>query len=431
MELPLVAAAAAVAALVFGGAYGLIDAALRELGDAWLHAQTEEDSDGARGTAAARLLRTRSRFSAVCLAAQVLGGVAVGAAGIAFWQGHPLSSWWSSASVFVASGLYSAVIVGGGAWARRRAGAWVLTLVMFLRPFSVLLLALAIPLDALRQLIRSRLPERGHEEKQRMTEMGLEEMIEGGRREGGLADEHAELLQNVLEFKNTVAHEVMVPRTRVVAFERAQDLAEVLEIIIKKGHSRYPVYRETADRVAGILYAKDLFSVLRSGESLEGRTVADLARKAVFFATEGQKIGALLREMQVKRVHLAIVVDEFGGTSGILTLEDILEEIVGDIRDEYDRELGPVLQVDSDRYIVDAGISVNDLQDQYKLDLINGHHNGDYDSLGGLLVDVAGHVPSIGDCLELGDYSVTVRDSDAKHVRRVEIRRNENKVVTP
>jgi CBS domain containing-hemolysin-like protein len=130
--------------------------------------------------------------------------------------------------------------------------------------------------------------------------------------------------------------------------------------------------------------------------------------------------------MQRRRIHLALVVDEFGGTSGIVTLEDILEEIVGDIRDEYDKEQTQVLELGSGAYLVDAGISVYDLEDQIGMRLRGDEEEGDYDSVGGLVVDVAGHVPAIGDSLDVGEFRITVRDSDARHVRRVEIRRHES-----
>ena len=230
------------------------------------------------------------------------------------------------------------------------------------------------------------------------------------------------MLRSVLEFRNTVAREIMVPRTQVVAFEVETSIADVLEHVIESGHSRYPVYRGQIDQVEGILYAKDLFQVLRGSQDTSSILLKNIIRKPAFFAAESQKIGVLLREMQRRRSHLAVVVDEFGGAAGIVTLEDIVEEIVGEIQDEHDEEAPLVYERAPGHYFVDAGISVYDLEEQLGEPICED--KSDFDSLGGMLVHLAGEVPAIGESLDAGPYRVVVLDADERRVRRVEMLRS-------
>ncbi|MEM9193362.1 MAG: hemolysin family protein [Myxococcota bacterium] len=402
-----------------GVLFSAIEAGLAALGEDRLRAIAEsEDADAA---IAARVLREHGPLQIRLLAGRILCVAA--AAGLAAYSFRSAETAWApllvALGVGVAYGLLSAAV---DAMVRQRAGRWTLRAVRLLRPFEILTIPFALPLHLLGRFIEREIPEAApDEDAERVAELGIERLIEEGREEGSLAPQHAELLQSVLEFKNTVAREVMVPRTKMVAIELSTTIPEVLSLIVDKGHSRYPVYREKVDQVVGVLYAKDLFSFLRDGEKMENISLADLIRRRVFFAAETQKIGALLREMQARRLHLAVVVDEHGGTAGIVTLEDVLEEIVGDIRDEYDKETSQLLQLEQDRYIVDAGMSVYDLEDQ--LGVTFKAEDGDYDSLGGMLVELAGHVPEVGESMTVGDYKITVRDSDVRHVRRVEIRR--------
>jgi CBS domain containing-hemolysin-like protein len=213
----------------------------------------------------------------------------------------------------------------------------------------------------------------------------------------------------------------MVPRTQVVAFELEKSIDEVLASIMESGHSRYPVYRNHIDHVEGVLYAKDLFQVLRNSSDASTISLASVVRKPVFFAAESQKIGVLLREMQRRRSHMAVVVDEFGGAAGIVTLEDIVEEIVGEIQDEHDEEAPLVYERAPGHYFVDTSISVYDLEEQLGESICED--KSDFDSLGGLLVHLAGQVPVIGETLLAGPYRVVVLDADERRVSRVEMLR--------
>ena len=196
----------------------------------------------------------------------------------------------------------------------------------------------------------------------RLTHTEVEWLVDQGEKAGAIDKEPATMIRNVLDFKNLTAKEVMIPRRRVSSLEASMPLADVLEHVRKDGHSRYPVYRESLDNVVGLLYVKDLFDVVGAGKIAETK-LEDLIRKPVLFLAETQSALSVLREMRSKRLHLAIVSDEFGGTGGIVTLEDIIEEIVGEIRDEYDtEEVAPIQKLAEGRFVADAAIPLGDLE---------------------------------------------------------------------
>jgi CBS domain containing-hemolysin-like protein len=199
----------------------------------------------------------------------------------------------------------------------------------------------------------------------------------------------------------------------------------VIKLIAESGHSRYPVYRGSVDHPLGVLYAKDLFRFIENGGHVEGKLEA-LLRTPVYFAAESQKISSLLRQMQARRTHLTIVVDEYGGTSGMVTLEDIIEEIVGEIRDEHDPEEAPVREISPGRFLARAEVSVHDLSEITGLQLPDGASG--YESLGGMLVDLAGRVPRSGETIAIGDHQLIVRASDDRRVTRVEVVAHERKL---
>ena len=250
----------------------------------------------------------------------------------------------------------------------------------------------------------------------------MEWIVAQGEKAGALEKEPATMIRNVLDFKHLTAREVMVPRRRISAIHAAMPLHQVLEHVIKDGHSRYPVFRESLDNVVGLLYVKDLFDVVRQGKMAEMK-LDDLVRKPVLFVTETQGALSVLREMRGRRLHLAIVTDEFGGMGGIVTLEDIIEEIVGDIRDEYDtEEVAPIQKLAEGRFVADAAIAIADLELHLGKKL---PEDGDFESLGGLIVHRAGRVPEVGATVALDGYKLIVREADETRVVKVEIVRSE------
>jgi len=300
----------------------------------------------------------------------------------------------------------------------KRASRLALPMLLYLQPLLSIMWPFAVPMRILSGFVDRLFPARPDEDPQHVTEIDVEQMIEQGAQHGSIPAQNAELLRSVIEFGDTVVREVMVPRTSMIAIDIDTPLDEVMRLIIEQGHSRYPVYRERIDQIEGMLYAKDLFRLIGNGPRPQGR-LEDLIRRPVVFTAQSQKISVLLRQMQARRVHLAIVVDEFGGTSGMITLEDIVEEIVGEIRDEHDTDETPVRQIGPDRYLANADVSLYDLAEITGLLLPEEART--YESLGGMLVDLAGRVPKSGDSVEIGGHEMIVRAADERRVSRVEV----------
>ena len=251
-----------------------------------------------------------------------------------------------------------------------------------------------------------------------VTEEDIEHMIEVGAREGVFeTEERADLLEAVLEFGDTIAKEIMIPRTAALVLDSETPLREALDTVMKGGHSRVPIYRDSIDKVIGVLYAKDLLRAVAQ-VGISDKTIGPLARSEVFFVPETQRIAETLREMQRRRVHLGIVVDEFGGFSGIITLEDIVEELVGEIRDEYDREEELVRRVDDSTFLANALVSIHDLGALLEVTFPD---DGDFETLGGFIVATAGRVPEVGAVIEWGGLSLEVLAADERRVERVRI----------
>ena len=419
MDVPSIQLAAAIVGGVgLGALLAAVSAGFHALGEAGLQALSE--GEGGNAKVAERVLRDVSAVQSRLLLGRVLC-VAFAAAFVGYSMLQSYGAWMALLGVVGISLAYAIVATITGAAVRQRSGQATLRVWKWLRPVDLLLTPIATPLMWIGELVVKLVPEVEHEDPARLAELTVEHVIEQGEETGTIAEEHAQMLRSVLEFKNTVAREIMVPRTHVVAFDIDTTIDEVLASVIESGHSRYPVYRGQIDQVEGILYAKDLFQMLRNSSEVAGILLVDVLRTPVFFAAESQKIGVLLREMQRRRSHLAVVVDEFGGAAGIVTLEDIIEEIVGEIQDEHDEEPPLVFERAPGHYFVDAGISVYDLEEHLGEAICED--KTDFDSLGGLLVHLAGQVPVIGETLVAGSYRVVVLDADERHVRRVEMLR--------
>jgi CBS domain containing-hemolysin-like protein len=409
------------AAIVFGGV-GLgallagVSAGLHTLGEAGLQALAEAEVRHAK--LAERVSEELEAVEARLLAGRILC-VAISAAFVGHFFLQRGSTLRAALGVIVVAASYTAIATVVGTIIRRRSGEATLKVLRWLRPVELVLAPLAAPLSWTSALTARLVPEVPAGDPARLTDLTVEHVIEHGEEIGSIAKDHARMLRSVLEFKNTVAREIMVPRTQVVAFDIETSIDEALASVIESGHSRYPVYRGRIDQVEGILYAKDLFRVIRAPGDAAELQLRDLIRKPVFFAAESQKIGVLLREMQRRHSHLAVVVDEFGGAAGIVTLEDIVEEIVGEIQDEHDEEPPPVFERSPGHYFVDASISVYDLEEHLGEPICE--EKSDFDSLGGLLVHLAGRVPVIGETLLTGAFRIVVLDADERRVRRVEM----------
>jgi gliding motility-associated protein GldE len=235
--------------------------------------------------------------------------------------------------------------------------------------------------------------------------------------------EERRMLRSIVEFGNTDVKEIMKSRLDVVAIEEKIGFKDVLSNIISSGFSRIPVYKEQFDNILGILYIKDLIPYLDEDDGFQW---IQLCRDA-YYVPETKMINDLLKEFQIKKNHIAIVVDEYGGTSGIVTLEDILEEIVGEINDEFDSENNIYSKLDSNNYIFEGKISLIDF-----LKIVKGDHDffddikGESDSLAGLVLENQGKIPKIGEICRIPPYTIIVESSDNRRIRRLKVTIDEN-----
>lgn len=293
-------------------------------------------------------------------------------------------------------------------------------IMVFYYLFHPLVTALGAIPTSVQRLIHA---QGGDEPRPSITSEEIEYMIDLGVREGVLDEDRSELLTSVLEFADTVTREIMVPRTHVVALSVASSREEVLEVVHESEHSRIPVFTESIDEVIGVLHVRSLLADLRGG--VLDTEDFDIHRylHEPFFVPEQMKISRLLREFQRRKIHLAIVVDEFGGTAGVVALEDVVEEIVGDIQDELDVEEGRVRLLPDGSWIADASITLRDLEDHLGIDFPD---ELDFDSLGGFVIATAGTVPPVGSVLMWDGLRFTVRQGDERHVSKVEIARVES-----
>ncbi len=251
-----------------------------------------------------------------------------------------------------------------------------------------------------------------------VNERELLGIVETAAEEGVVEHEERELIESIIEFGDTVAREVMVPRPDMVAIEHLSTVTTALDVAIEHGYSRLPVLGlGEDDDVVGLAYTKDLMRVEREGGG--ARPVTDLVRP-VRFIPENKLVNRLMREMQTEKFHLAIVADEYGAIAGLITLEDCLEELVGDIVDEYDEEDAEIVHLPDGSFMVDGRVSIDDLDEVLETDL----PADDWDTLGGLVFNTLGHVPVEGDHIVSHGWTFTVREMEGRRIKRVEITRH-------
>ena len=247
-----------------------------------------------------------------------------------------------------------------------------------------------------------------------VTEDQLKAMIEQGQREGTVPSPQQRMLYGALDFGDQTVAQVMTPRPDIVWVERDEILQRALEIATSAGFSRLPVCQEDLDNVVGIIYIKDILPYLRTGEM--DKSVRQVAR-ASFFVPESLPANILLQQLQSRRGSIAVVKDEFGGTAGVVTVEDLLEEIVGEITDEYDVEEPEIEQLSEDELFCDARISLHLLANYVQEDL----PESDYDSLGGFILDLAGHIPSAGEQVSWGKLTFRIEQTANNRIEKVRV----------
>jgi len=246
----------------------------------------------------------------------------------------------------------------------------------------------------------------------------LQYLLDQGKESGALNLTEHELIKNVFDFNERVVKNVMVPRTKITAVEVDSPKELLLNTIISEGYSRVPVYDGSIDKIVGIVHAKDLLPQLVDKQEIE---LKNIIRKP-YFIPETKKINDLLTEFQLKRIQIAIVLDEFGGTSGMVTLEDIVEELVGEIQDEYDEEHPIVEQVSQTEYIVSASANIHDVNEFLPHEL---PPSNDYDTLSGLVSELFDKIPDVGECKEFHGYAFTILKKTQQNIESVKMERLE------
>jgi CBS domain containing-hemolysin-like protein len=250
----------------------------------------------------------------------------------------------------------------------------------------------------------------------KMTEDELKTWVESEQGEGGLEPEERQMIYSIFQFGETLAREIMVPRMDMLAFDVTTSLKQAAKGFTQSGHSRVPVYENNIDNIIGLLYAKDLLHVMQNGR--KRTTLRELLRPA-YFVPDTKKADTLLTEMQAQRIHLAIVVDEYGGVSGLVTLEDIIEEIIGEIQDEYDSSEEVLVQQDGDDYLFLGRIALDDFNEVMDSNL----PKVESDTLSGFLYDKFGRVPGDGESIQADGLLITIEQVIGRRIRRVRARK--------
>ncbi len=247
------------------------------------------------------------------------------------------------------------------------------------------------------------------------TEEELKEMVEAVEEEGVIEEEEKEMIASIFEFGDTVVRQVMVPRIDMKVMDVNGSVDDILAQIHEFGHSRIPVFQDNVDRITGVIHAKDLLRVLR-GHGGHEVSLGELMKPA-FFVPENKKVSDLLREFRANKLQMAIVRDEYGGTAGLVTVEDLIEEIVGEISDEYDTEETPFTIQDGGSALVDARMSIDDLNEQ----LGTGFPEGEFETIGGLVFGLLGKEPEVGDSVTCEGWLLTVAGKEDRRLRTIRL----------
>jgi putative hemolysin len=285
-----------------------------------------------------------------------------------------------------------------------------------LRFFIVLLYPLTFILNGINTLVLKLVPK---EEKPFDTEEELEILAELGEEKGSLDEEESEMIRSIIKFDDKTVREIMTPRVDMLSLPSNSSIDDAMDLISKKQFSKIPLYKENIDEINGVVYAKDLVPYLiGSRPNIKLKSIS----RDVYFVPEQKPIDDLLNDFKEKKISLAIVVDEWGGTSGLVTLEDIVEEVMGEIRDPYDIENSPVSKLKDGNFIVDGKISIYDLEEE--VEGMSFPEDRDYDTLGGLILDSLEDIPKEGEVITHDEWMIKVLDLDGNRITKVQISKN-------
>lgn len=324
-----------------------------------------------------------------------------------------------SSAIAIATGVMTFLVLIFGeiapkTFAKHNAESLALFIIKILKIFYFFFYPISLALDKLVKIIIKLSGGNVENSGPKITEDEIEFLISVGEKEGVLENQKKEMLHNIFEISETTVKEVMVPRTDLVAIKYGTDINEILNVLANTEYSRIPIYEGKMDNILGILHVKDLLKyVSKDVQQLDIKTIL----RKPYFVPSTKKIDDLLREFQMNRIHFAIVVDEYGGVDGIVTLEDILEEIVGEIRDEYDKdENDEIIQLDENTYEVDPRIDIDDFSEFFGLEI---QDDLDFETLGGLIFDLSGRIPEIGEVFYVGNIEILIKEKDGRRIEKV------------
>lgn len=264
------------------------------------------------------------------------------------------------------------------------------------------------------QGLLKRLLNRLYSRPQATSEEELQLLIDESEQLGIIDEEEGDMLQSILELDETYLREIMVPRTDMVCVDAALPLSAVLEAILQSGHSRIPVYKGNIDNIIGLIYAKDLLHYW--GQSLDNIPLEKVLRQP-FLVPESKQVSVLLREFRETRVHIAIVIDEYGGTAGLVTIEDLLEEIVGDIQDEYDLEEEWLIEEPDGTVVVNGRLNIEEFEEYFDVEVAREK----FDTVGGYVIEQFGRVPAMGEKVRVGDFDMLIEKGDQRAIQQIRI----------
>lgn len=266
--------------------------------------------------------------------------------------------------------------------------------------------------QGLLNLIRSLLGKKPHLNNGAGLSEEIQDLVNEGQAKGLITDEESDMVHGVLDLKETKVYSIMIPRTDMSGASINATLGEIIKLVSDCGHTRIPIFRDSIDKIEGILHAKDL---LKSWGKNPDTAIPREILRTPYFIPRSQSVSELLKELKSRKTHLAIVTDEYGGTAGIITIEDILEEIVGEIMDEHDPEDSLLTVLDGHSVLVDARLEIENLEEHFGRKL----PQGDFESVGGFIIHLLGRIPTVGEKIGFEDLEMTVKSADNRKIHKI------------
>lgn len=248
-------------------------------------------------------------------------------------------------------------------------------------------------------------------------EREIHDLVDQGEAQGFISGREADMIEAVLQLSETTAEQIMMPRTELAMIAQSASVSETIALIVESGHSRIPVYSEDPDHIVGVIHAKDILPFWGKN----GEVGLDEIMRQPFFVPQAMPLNELMASFRRKKVHLAIVVDEYGGTAGVVTMEDVLEEIVGEIEDEYDQEEQMIMEQSDGSLLVEARLEIEELADRLDVNLPDSLPEGRFETVGGFITTLLGYVPDPQEEIEYGPVRMVVTDADDRRINQVQV----------